>query len=62
MLAIASARIHEAAESSPIRLAHLPGRSELATIGCIQVTGIVTQSAAANGEAAHDLNRFWPQC
>ena len=26
------------------------------------MTGIVTQSAAANGEAVRDLNRFWPQC
>src|SRR6202022_3280116 len=56
-LATARQRIHEAVERSSICLADPPARTALATIGCIRltgirVTGIVTQSAAANGEAA----------
>ena len=39
-LATARQRIHQAVERSPIRLAHPPARSALATIGCIRVTGI----------------------
>ena len=38
-LATARQRIHEAVEHSPIRLAHPPARTTLATIGCLRVTG-----------------------